>query len=69
MIKPVLTTLVASCFTTATLAQGQAAESPAPPKPVCESATGFSDFDFWLGEWDVYTNDDTRQFQGSNSIT
>ena len=69
MIKPVLTTLVLSCFTTATLAQGQAAESPATPEPVCESATGFSEFDFWLGEWDVYSNDDSRQLQGSNLIT
>ena len=68
-VLTVLTVLVTSCFATATFAQGQAAENPAPPKPVCESATGFSEFDFWLGEWDVYSNDDARQLQGSNIIT
>lgn len=69
MIKTTLTALVVSCFATSTLAQEQAAESTAPPKPVCESTNDFNDFDFWLGEWDVYSNDDTRQLQGSNSIT
>jgi len=47
-------------------------EEPAagnPPKPVCESNQRFDDFDFWLGEWNVYSNDDARQFQGANSIT
>jgi hypothetical protein len=61
--------LVVSCFATATLAQEQAVESPEPPGPVCESTKAFNDFDFWLGEWDVYSNDDSRQLQGSNSIT
>lgn len=38
-------------------------------KPVCESDGRFNDFDFWLGEWNVYSNDEARQFQGANSIT
>ena len=69
MIKTSLTALVASCIATATPAQEQAFETPAPPKPVCESSKGFNDFDFWLGEWDVYSNDETRKLQGSNAIT
>ena len=69
IVKTVLIVLVTSCFATPTFAQEKAAENPAPPKPVCESATGFGDFDFWLGEWDVYSNDDARQLQGSNIIT
>ena len=69
MIKTALTALVASCYATATLAQEQAEESPALPNPVCESTKGFNDFDFWLGEWNVYSNDESRQLQGSNLIT
>lgn len=32
----------------------------------CEALPGFSDFDFWVGEWDVATANGTRA--GSNSI-
>lgn len=32
----------------------------------CVSDTGFSDFDFWVGEWDVY--DTSNNLVGSNSI-
>jgi len=32
----------------------------------CEHDTAFSDFDFWLGEWDVHTADGT--YAGSNAI-
>ena len=39
------------------------------PKSFCETAAGFSDFDFWLGEWNVYSNDEKRAFQGTNVIT
>ncbi len=42
---------------------------PAAPKSPCETAEHFSDFDFWLGEWNVYSNDEKRVFQGTNSIT
>jgi len=39
------------------------------PQHFCESNPGFGDFDFWVGEWNVYTNDEERQLQGTNSIT
>lgn len=37
--------------------------------PVCESMSGFNDFDFWLGEWNVYSNDESRALQGTNAVT
>jgi len=40
-----------------------------PPDSVCETLPGFNDFDFWVGTWKVYSNDDARQFQGDNIIT
>jgi len=44
---------------------------PAQPKArgLCETAERFNDFDFWVGEWNVYSNDEKRNFQGTNSIT
>ena len=39
------------------------------PPPFCSDAEGFGDFDFWVGEWKVYSNNDERQFFGDNSIT
>jgi hypothetical protein len=51
------------------LAQDSAESPPAPPQPFCENNPGFGDFDFWVGEWDVYSNDAARQFQGRNSIS
>lgn len=55
--------LISFCFLTPALAQ----ESP--PKPYCESTLGFDQFDFWVGEWDVYFNNDTKPLVGHNSIT
>ena len=46
-----------------------AQESPSQRGHLCEEAAGFNDWDFWLGEWNVYSNDDKRQFAGTNSIT
>ena len=69
MIKTALITLTAMGISAATLAQEQAAETPAQPKPVCETMKNFSDFDFWLGEWNVYSNDEKRQLHGTNSVT
>lgn len=69
IVKILLITLISWFFIPTAPAQGQETGNPAQPKPICEAATGFSDFDFWLGEWDVYTNDNKRQIQGSNSIT
>ena len=40
-----------------------------PPPPFCSDGEGFGDFDFWVGEWKVYSNNDERQFFGDNSIT
>ena len=51
------------------IAQDQpATPTPAPPAP-CESGEHFNDFDFWVGEWNVYTNDEKRTLQGTNSVT
>ena len=61
--------LFALFVSTSIQAQEQAGEPQAPPKSVCESMKGFNDFDFWLGEWNVYSNDKKRAFQGTNSIT
>ena len=47
----------------------QAPAPPAPPPPFCENNPGFNDFDFWVGEWNVYTNNEARQLQGTNSIS
>lgn len=69
VIKTAFGALVVSFLATPALTQEQAGEAPAPPEPVCESMDEFNDFDFWLGEWDVYSNDEKRQLQGSNSIT
>ena len=56
------------CFAAAALAQDQNSAPPT-PQPFCESNPGFADFDFWVGEWDVYSNDEARQYQGTNSIS
>jgi len=64
-----LTVVLALCCATLSTAQEQAAESPAQVKSICETATHFSDFDFWVGEWNVYSNDGEKTFQGTNSIT
>ena len=69
LMKTIRVALVTLFFATTTLADEQSAENPAPPKPVCESLKSFNDFDFWVGEWNVYANNDERQLQGTNSIT
>jgi len=69
LINTALATLLSLCFATSTMAQEQATEQQTPPKPICETTQGFNDFDFWVGEWNVYSNDDNRSFQGTNSIT
>jgi len=64
--RPVLTALRAcalALFSMAALAQ------QTPPPPFCENNDGFDDWDFWVGEWNVYSNDEARKFQGTNSIT
>jgi len=44
------------------------AQNQTPPPPYCENNPGFADWDFWLGDWNVYSNDENRTFQGTNSI-
>lgn len=44
------------------------AEKPAPPA-YCENHDGFNQFDFWVGEWKVYSNDEKRTYLGDNSVT
>ena len=46
-----------------------AQDAPAPPPPFCETHEGFNQWDFWVGEWNVYANNEARQFAGTNSIT
>jgi hypothetical protein len=43
--------------------------SPPSPPAVCENNPGFDQWDFWVGEWNVYTNDESRTLSGTNSIT
>ncbi len=67
--KANLITLLVLGLSTSALAQEQATEQVKPPKSVCETSKNFDDFDFWVGEWNVYSNDEKRDFQGTNSIT
>ena len=67
--KTTIITLLGLGFLAPAMAQEQATEQQAPPGTVCETMEGFSDFDFWVGEWNVYSNDEKRTFQGTNSIT
>lgn len=46
-----------------------AEDTPSTPKSVCETGEHFNDWDFWVGEWNVYSNDEKHAFQGTNSIT
>ena len=71
MKRVIQSTAILAIIATSTgtvMSQDQDAAPPA-PKPFCESNPGFADFDFWVGEWNVYSNDEARQFQGTNSIT
>ena len=64
------TQVLALILTAAMSFPALAEEAPqTPPKSICEMTKGFADFDFWLGEWNVYSNDEKRTFQGTNSIT
>lgn len=46
-----------------------AQDSTSPPSPACEGSPGFDDFDFWVGEWDVYSTDGQERLLGHNRIT
>lgn len=58
--------LVSTAVFAAGLAAPLADAQTAPPPPSCETMDQRSDFDFWVGEWNVYTPDGT--FAGTNSI-
>jgi hypothetical protein len=62
-------TLLTMGFALPAVAQDQSTEASPPPESVCESMEGFADFDFWVGEWNVYSNDQKRTLLGTNSIT
>lgn len=69
-LPPVLLILALLLLTGSAFAQ---ADSPpivqTLPPPVCTTMEGFNDFDFWLGNWKVYSNNESRAFQGTNKIT
>lgn len=46
-------------------------EEPPPQMSMtfCEDNEGFSDWDFWVGEWNVYGNDEKQVLAGTNSVT
>lgn len=44
-------------------------EIPAISQTFCEDNDGFGEWDFWVGEWNVYTNNEARTHVGTNSIT
>jgi hypothetical protein len=46
-----------------------AQETPLSAVDFCENNPGFSDWDFWLGDWEVYSNDEARTPYGKNSVT
>jgi len=69
LLKIIVSVTIALTNVAIVLAQDNADSPPAPPQPFCENNTGFDNFDFWVGEWDVYSNDEARQFQGTNSIS
>ncbi len=50
-----------------TIAQAQ--EEPPKPPTVCMDHAEFDQWDFWLGDWKVYSNNEERTFYGDNSIT
>lgn len=64
-----VTTFLLLCFNASLPAQEQASETGIPAKSICKTGAHFSDFDFWIGEWNVYSNDEKKTFQGSNSVT
>jgi hypothetical protein len=65
MVKICLFVILFGFYSTSVFSQS----TGSPPPPHCENNDGFSDWDFWVGEWNVYSNDEARTFQGSNSIT
>jgi len=65
LIKAILFAVLTTLCTESALSE----EPQTPPKSICETMEGFNDWDFWVGEWKVWTNDEKHTFQGTNSIT
>lgn len=59
----------AAALAAVTMSFSASAQNASTPPSPCTGEAGFSDFDFWVGEWAVYTNDDDRNLVGHNSIT
>ncbi len=51
------------------LAQTTPQTPPAPPIGICEDEARYRVFDFWIGDWDVYADEDRTQKVGRNVIT
>ena len=46
------------------------AEDPPPiSQTFCEDHPEFSEWDFWVGEWKVYSNDEERKLAGTNVVS
>jgi hypothetical protein len=71
MNKRVRISCVAATLGCALILSGTAIaqDAPAVSQTWCEDNEGFGDWDFWVGEWNVYSNDEARTLLGSNSIT
>lgn len=57
--------LLSGIFDHTSTAQTQTQQTP---PPNCTEKEHFNDWDFWLGEWDVYAYPDGTQLQGTNTI-
>ncbi len=60
---------LALSFSLALALTGPAVAQEDSPTPYCENNPGFDQFDFWVGEWDVYVPGDPNRLVGHNSIT
>jgi hypothetical protein len=47
---------------------GAAAAQPSAPPPVCQDNPEYHAFDFWVGEWEVFSTDGTNTRLGTSSI-
>ena len=68
-MNKVILKLVISLLLLGLAFQANAQTAPTPPPPFCENNPGFDKWDFWVGEWNVYSNDEARTFAGTNSVT
>ena len=61
------TIIIAAMLSMSTLSVAQ--QAPQKPPTFCQDNEGFADWDFWVGDWKVYTNDEANTLVGNNSIT